>query len=66
MSIESVRAHTLKSNGLLELARHYAEQAEVLAQNDPKRTWLEDEVQRLINEARALTEEARKQVAQRK
>jgi len=53
----------MRSNEMLALARRYAEQAEQLPEGDDKRTWLEEEAQRLIGEARALTAEAKDQVS---
>lgn len=60
--IENVRATTTRSKEMLELARNYAKQAEALPENDQKRKWLEEEAQRLITEARTLTEKAKEQV----
>jgi cell division protein FtsB len=48
---------------MLELAKRYAEQAEKLPSGDDKRNWLEEEAKRLIEGARALTEQAKSEVS---
>lgn len=63
MSIQNVKSTTSRSNDMLQLARRYIEQAETLPKKDDKRAWLEEEAQRLIGEARELTETAKKQAS---
>jgi hypothetical protein len=63
MAIENVRSMTARSNEMLELAKRYAEQAEKLPSGDDKRNWLEEEAKRLIEGARALTEQAKSEVS---
>ncbi|WP_126456815.1 hypothetical protein [Sulfuriflexus mobilis] len=62
MSIEGLRSITSRSKEMLDLARHYAEQIESLPEGDDKRAWLEEEAKRLIQEARALTQQAKEQM----
>lgn len=64
--IENVQLKTSRSNDMLERARRYLEQASQLPAGDDKRSWLEEEAQRLISEARELTESAKKQVSKYK
>ncbi len=66
MSIQSVQLKTSRSNDILERARRYIEQAKGLPEGDDKRAWLEEEAQRLISEARELTEEAKVQASKYK
>ncbi|UCH46506.1 MAG: hypothetical protein JSU95_10265 [Betaproteobacteria bacterium] len=64
--IESVQLKTSRSNDMLERARRYLEDAKKLPEGDDKRLWLEEEAQRLIDEARELTESAKQQVSKYK
>ena len=66
MSIQSVQLKTSRSNDMLERARRYIQQAKELPEGDDKRAWLEEEAQRLISEARDLTEEAKEQASKYK
>lgn len=66
MSIQSLQLKTSRSNDILERARRYIEQAKGLPEGDDKRSWLEEEAQRLISEARELTEEAKVQASKYK
>lgn len=66
MSIQSVQLKTSRSNDMLERARRYIEQAKDLPEGDDKRAWLEEEAQRLISEARELTEAAKEQASKYK
>jgi len=61
VSIKNVLSNLSRSNEKLEQARRYAKEAESLPEGDEKHKWLEEEAQRLISEARALTEEAKDQ-----
>lgn len=66
MQIESVKLKTYKSNEILNLAKRYLKQAESLDENDDKRKWLKEEATKLFQEARSLTEEAKKEVSKYK
>lgn len=60
---EDPREKTLKSKNLLELARDYAEKAKTLDENNPERKWLEEKAKELLNRAKDLTEQVKRQVA---
>ncbi len=62
MKIDEVRAKTSRSSEKLELAQQLAREAEALPEGDDKRKWLEERAQKLIDEARALTETAKQAV----
>ncbi|NNG03526.1 MAG: hypothetical protein HKM95_05425 [Inquilinus sp.] len=51
---------TARSKALIEQAKRFARQAETLPEGDDKRQWLESEAGRLYDEARELTDEAKK------
>ena len=61
ISIQGVQLKTSRSNDMLERARRYLEEAKNIADGNEKRVWLEEEAQRLISEARELTESAKQQ-----
>jgi hypothetical protein len=62
MKIDQVRAKTSRSSEKLELAQQLAREAETLPEGDDKRKWLEERAQKLIDEARALTEIAKHEI----
>jgi hypothetical protein len=63
MGIEQVRAKTSKSSEKLALAQQLAKEAESLPEGDEKRRWLEEQAQKLIDDARALTETAKQDIS---
>jgi hypothetical protein len=63
MSIKSVKLKTSKSNEYLGLAKRYLKQAESLSEGDDKRQWLEEEANRLFNEAKELSDQAKQAVS---
>ena len=62
MKIEQVRQRTSKSNEKLELAQELAFKAIQLPEDSGERKMLETEAQKLVDEARALTESAKQVV----
>jgi len=62
MKIDEVRAKTSKSSEKLDLAQELAKEAESLPEGDDKRKWMEERAQKLIDEARALTEIAKQAI----
>lgn len=62
MKIEQVRQRTSKSNEKLELAQELAFKAVQLPEDSDERKMLEAEVERLVEQARALTESAKREI----
>ena len=62
MNIDDVRLKTVESKLILEQARRYAKEAENEAEPS-KRDWLQNEVKKLFEQARELTEKAREQAS---
>ena len=63
MKIEQVRQRTSKSNEKLELAQELAFKAIQLPEDSGERKLLETEAQKLVEEARALTETAKQEIS---
>lgn len=62
MKIEHVRQRTSKSNEKLGLAQELAFKAIQLPEDSDERMMLEAEAQKLVDEARALTESAKQEI----
>jgi hypothetical protein len=62
MKIEQVRQKTAKSNEKLELAQDLAFKALQLAEDSEERKTLEAQAQKLVDEARELTESAKQEI----
>jgi hypothetical protein len=62
MKIEQVRQKTSKSNEKLALAQELAFKALQLPEDSDERKVLETQAQKLVDEARALTETAKQEV----
>jgi hypothetical protein len=63
MKIEKVRQKTSKSNEKLELAQQLAFEALKLPEGSDERNKLEAEAQKLIEEARELTDTAKQEIS---
>ncbi len=62
MKIEQVKAKTSKSNEMLQLARELAEEAAQLPEGSDERKWMEERAQKLVDEARVLTDTAKQAI----